>query len=302
MNVRVTVVMQSYDFLYHVVFQYIFLLSIQLCCYHTFPQRSYLLFTNLLLKFYFERLLHLCGGFRGSESHCGWSPTAPFTQSSGTTTSNMPRRLLWVAGDTDRCVISSSERSQRGMKGRSQQSRPLRKRLGTRRCRWPPAGGSTKRQVRYDWVSLWSVRVCVPRRIQWQAVIRAILLASCRREYCMKLRRVQFSHISRDWSFRQLSPSEFFFVVTVWSSDRNAPLREPFFQMRCRKTEPLDSSRFISIICCVKVSALQTAASTWKSSDRSRPAGANSAFPNRWYKIALEGLATAVDANEAWKN
>jgi len=189
MNVRVTVVMQSYDFLYHVVFQYIFLLSIQLCCYHTFPQRSYLLFTNLLLKFYFERLLHLCGGFRGSESHCGWSPTAPFTQSSGTTTSNMPRRLLWVAGDTDRCVISSSERSQRGMKGRSQQSRPLRKRLGTRRCRWPPAGGSTKRQVRYDWVSLWSVRVCVPRRIQWQAVIRAVLLASCRREYCMKLRR-----------------------------------------------------------------------------------------------------------------
>ena len=33
--------MQIYDFLYHVVFQYIFLLSIQLCCYHTFPQRSY---------------------------------------------------------------------------------------------------------------------------------------------------------------------------------------------------------------------------------------------------------------------
>jgi len=36
----VTVVMQIYDFLYHVVFQYIFLLSIQLCCYHSFPQRS----------------------------------------------------------------------------------------------------------------------------------------------------------------------------------------------------------------------------------------------------------------------
>jgi len=48
-NERVTVVMQIY------VFQYIFLLSIQLCCYHTFPQRSYAIQSYLLLAFYISK-------------------------------------------------------------------------------------------------------------------------------------------------------------------------------------------------------------------------------------------------------
>ena len=50
-----TVVMQIYDFLYHVVFQYIFLLSIQLCCYHAFSQRSYTIRSYLLLSFYISK-------------------------------------------------------------------------------------------------------------------------------------------------------------------------------------------------------------------------------------------------------
>ena len=54
-NERVTVVMQIYDFLYHVVLLYIFLLFmlfIQLCCRHTFPQRSYTIRSYILLSFY----------------------------------------------------------------------------------------------------------------------------------------------------------------------------------------------------------------------------------------------------------
>jgi len=46
-NEHVTVVMQIYDFLYHVVFQYIFLLSIQLCCYHTVPRKDLIQFDHV---------------------------------------------------------------------------------------------------------------------------------------------------------------------------------------------------------------------------------------------------------------
>jgi len=53
--------MQIYDFLYHVVFQYIFLLSIQLCCYHTF-RKDLIQFDHISFypSIFQSRYLQLC--------------------------------------------------------------------------------------------------------------------------------------------------------------------------------------------------------------------------------------------------
>jgi len=73
--------MQIYDFLYHVVFQYIFLLSIQLCCYQLIIlSRKHLLHFDDLLR---KTVPNARGGDRKSSVTDGWQPRTADNLNSG---------------------------------------------------------------------------------------------------------------------------------------------------------------------------------------------------------------------------